>query len=145
MAIAISVLFAGIRITSYNVCYTKLLRYAHAHENFIKSVDKGILKIMSKMGISTLRSYHGAQMFEAVGVSQAVVDKCFIGTPTKIGGVGFEEIAQESILDHNKAFDPAFMEDPYASKGSLAFRKYGEKHGWNPETIGLLQWATSET
>ncbi len=118
--------------------------YAHAHENFIKSVDKGILKIMSKMGISTLRSYHGAQMFEAVGVSQAVVDKCFIGTPTKIGGVGFEEIAQESILDHNKAFDPAFMEDPYASKGSLAFRKYGEKHGWNPETIGLLQWATSE-
>ncbi len=115
-----------------------------AYYNFIKAVDKGLLKIMSKMGISTLRSYHGAQMFEAVGVSQTVVDKCFKGTPTKIDGVGFEEIAKEAIMDHDKAYNPSFNQNPFQSKGALAYRKYGEKHGWNPETIGLLQWATSE-
>ncbi|MCT4645593.1 MAG: glutamate synthase large subunit [Carboxylicivirga sp.] len=118
--------------------------YASARENYIKAVDKGLLKVLSKMGISTLRSYHGAQIFEAIGVSEEVISKYFIGTPTKIGGVGLEEIAKESILDHKKAFQPAFQVNPFDTKGSYSYRKYGEKHGWNPETIGLLQWATSE-
>ncbi|MBI9061429.1 MAG: glutamate synthase large subunit [Marinilabiliaceae bacterium] len=123
---------------------TVKMPYVEARENYIKAVDKGLLKVLSKMGISTLRSYHGGQVFEAVGISDQVINKYFTGTPTKIGGVGFEEIAKESILDHKKAFQPAFMQNPFDSKGSYAYRKYGEKHGWNPETIGLLQWATAE-
>lgn len=123
---------------------TVKIPYVEARENYIKAVDKGLLKVLSKMGISTLRSYHGGQVFEAVGISDQVITKYFTGTPTKIGGVGFEEIAKESILDHKKAFQPAFMQNPFDSKGSYAFRKYGEKHGWNPETVGLLQWATAE-
>ncbi len=118
--------------------------YSVARENYIKAVDKGLLKIFSKMGISTLRSYHGAQIFEAIGISQTVINKCFVGTPTKIGGVGFEEIAKESALDHAKAFAPTFNKNPFDTKGSYTYRKYGEKHGWNPETVGLLQWATTE-
>jgi len=123
---------------------TVKIPYVEARENYIKAVDKGLLKVLSKMGISTLRSYHGGQVFEAVGISDQVINKYFTGTPTKIGGIGFDEIAKESILDHKKAFQPAFMQNPFDSKGSYAFRKYGEKHGWNPETVGLLQWATAE-
>lgn len=119
--------------------------YETARENYIKSVDKGILKIMSKMGISTLRSYHGAQQFEAVGIAPDVIDSCFAGTPSKIGGVGFEELAQEAQLFHNEAYKPKFADnDLFDSNGVYAYRKYGEKHGWNPETIGLLQWAATE-
>nr|WP_321407565.1 glutamate synthase large subunit [uncultured Carboxylicivirga sp.] len=118
--------------------------FSTARKNYIKSIDKGLLKIFSKMGISTLRSYHGAQIFEALGISEQVINKCFVGTPSKIGGIGFEEIAKESAIDHAKAFAPTFNKNPFDSKGSYAYRKYGEKHGWNPETIGLLQWATSQ-
>ncbi|TAJ12254.1 glutamate synthase large subunit [Marinilabiliaceae bacterium JC017] len=120
------------------------MEYGEARENYIKAVDKGLLKILSKMGISTLRSYQGAQIFEAVGISREVVNKYFTGIATKIGGVGFEEIARESNLFHEMAFKPAFDKNPFDTKGAYAFRKYGEKHGWNPETIGLLQWATSQ-
>ncbi|WP_430810668.1 MULTISPECIES: glutamate synthase large subunit [unclassified Carboxylicivirga] len=117
--------------------------YATARENYMKAVDKGLLKVLSKMGISTLRSYHGAQIFEAIGISEALIEKYFTGTPSKIGGVGLEEIAQESVMDLQKAFQPSFQGNPFDTKGSYSYRKYGEKHGWNPETIGLLQWATS--
>ncbi|MCU4173699.1 glutamate synthase large subunit [Marinilabiliaceae bacterium N1Y90] len=120
------------------------LEYGVARENYIKAVDKGLLKIFSKMGISTLRSYHGAQIFEAIGISSEVINKCFVGTPTKIGGVSFDEIAKEIQLDHAKAYQPTFNKNPFDTKGSFAYRKYGEKHGWNPETVGLLQWATAE-
>nr|WP_321450353.1 glutamate synthase large subunit [uncultured Carboxylicivirga sp.] len=118
--------------------------FPEARRNYIKAIDKGLLKIFSKMGISTLRSYHGSQIFEALGISNEVINKCFVGTPSKIGGIGFEEIAKESAIDHAKAFAPTFNKNPFDSKGSYAYRKYGEKHGWNPETIGLLQWATSQ-
>ncbi len=119
--------------------------YVTARDNYVHAVDKGLLKIMSKMGISTLLSYHGAQQFEAVGISQEVMNMCFVGTNSKIGGVGFDEIAKEAELFHNRAFGP---KDFAASKvfdtdGRFAYRKYGEKHGWNPESIALLQWATS--
>ncbi|MBZ4676034.1 MAG: gltB [Anaerophaga sp.] len=117
--------------------------YSEARERYIKAVDKGILKVMSKMGISTLRSYHGAQIFEAIGISQEVIDKYFTGTTSRIGGVGFEEIAKEALEFHQKAFDELLPKGPYESAGAYAYRKYGEKHAWNPESIGLLQWATS--
>ncbi len=118
--------------------------YQQARENYIKAIDKGLLKILSKMGISTLRSYHGAQIFEAVGISQSVVDKCFTGTASKIGGVGYEELAREAELFHEKAFASEKPNEVLNSTGAYAYRKYGEKHGWNPETIGLLQWSTSQ-
>lgn len=117
--------------------------YHEARQRYIKAVDKGILKILSKMGISTLRSYHGAQIFEAIGISQKVIDKCFTGTTSRIGGIGFDEIAQEALEFHQKAFDESLPKGPYETAGIYAYRKYGEKHAWNPETIGLLQWATS--
>ncbi len=118
--------------------------YIKARENYIKSVDKGLLKVLSKMGISTLRSYHGAQMFEAVGISKEVIDTYFAGTASKIGGVGYDEIAKEVAMFHANAFSESSWSNVLDSQGSYAYRKYGEKHGWNPETIGLLQWATSQ-
>lgn len=119
------------------------LSYEEARENYIKSVNKGLLKILSKMGISTLRSYHGAQMFEAVGLAAEVTEQYFTGTASRIGGVGFEELAKEAGMFHKAAFEGE-DEGLFESFGSYAFRKYGEKHAWNPETVGLLQWATSE-
>jgi glutamate synthase (NADPH) large chain len=118
--------------------------YKEARYNFIKSVDKGLLKVLSKMGISTLRSYHGAQQFEAVGISNDVIDKYFAGTASKISGVGFDELAKEASIFHEQAFGNDEEEGFLNTQGAYAYRKYGEKHGWNPETIGLLQWATSQ-
>ncbi len=118
--------------------------YTQARENYIKSIDKGLLKVMSKMGISTLRSYHGAQIFEAIGISQDVIDKYFTGTSSKIGGVGFEELAREAQMFHEDAYAETKPNSVRNSTGNYAYRKYGEKHGWNPETIGLLQWSTAE-
>ncbi len=116
--------------------------YDVARENYIKAVDKGLMKILSKMGISTLRSYHGGQIFEAAGISEELITKYFTGTSSKIGGVGLDELAKETILFHEKAFNPKVEDDLLNSTGQYAYRKYGEKHGWNPETIGLLQWST---
>ncbi len=116
--------------------------YVKARENYIKGVGKGLLKVMSKMGISTLRSYHGAQMYEAIGVSKDVVDKYFTTTMSRIGGIGLTEIAREAIIKHKAAYDPFRKEFP-ESKCTYAYRREGEAHAWNPETIGLLQWSTS--
>ncbi len=117
--------------------------YIKARENYYKSINKGLMKIMSKMGISTLRSYHGAQIFEALGLNPDFVNKYFTGTDSRIGGIGLDQIAEESLIAHRIAF----IEDPQASNelktvGTYHYRKDGEKHGWNPETIGLLQWST---
>ena len=119
------------------------MEYSEARDNYIKAIDKGLLKILSKMGISTLRSYHGAQIFEAVGISKEVIDEYFTGVPSKIGGVGLEEIAREYEMVHEMAYQKPFNKDPFDTRGAYVYRKYGEKHGWNPDTIGLLQWATS--
>ncbi len=120
------------------------LEYKEARKNYIKAVDKGLLKVFSKMGISTLRSYHGAQIFESIGVSKELIDKYFTGTAAKIGGIGLEEICKEAALFHENAFREASSEKPFIfeNAGVYAWRKYGEHHAWNPETIGLLQWAT---
>ena len=74
--------------------------YVTARENFIKSIDKGLLKVMSKMGISTLRSYHGSQIFEAIGISSDTINKYFTGTDSRIGGIGLDEIAREALISH---------------------------------------------
>ncbi len=118
--------------------------YNEARKNYIKSIDKGLLKVISKMGISTLRSYQGAQIFEAIGISQDLIDKYFTGTVTKIGGVGLEEITKEALMFHSEAYKTEVAPEPFGfeNAGVYAWRKYGEHHAWNPETIGLLQWAT---
>ncbi len=120
------------------------LEYTEARKNYIKAVDKGLLKIMSKMGISTLRSYHGAQMFEAIGVSRDLIDKYFKGTVSRLSGIGLGEIFEEYRRMHEAAYKQATVNDMFRfeSSGVYAWRKYGEHHAWNPEAIGLLQWAT---
>jgi glutamate synthase (NADPH) large chain len=120
------------------------MEYNEARSNYIKSIDKGLLKVFSKMGISTLRSYHGAQIFEAIGVGQEIIQKYFTGTISKIGGVGFEEICKEATMFHEEAYKIEVTPEPFRfeNSGVYAWRKYGEHHAWNPETIGLLQWST---
>ncbi|MDP2891334.1 MAG: glutamate synthase large subunit, partial [Bacteroidota bacterium] len=120
------------------------LKYSEARYNYIKSIDKGLLKVMSKMGISTLRSYQGCQIFEALGISDELIAKYFTGTASKFGGMGFEEICQESLLFHKEAFGKKkhLINNNFESVGTYHYRKNGEHHAWNPETIGLLQWAT---
>jgi glutamate synthase (NADPH/NADH) large chain len=127
------------------LCETGELKeeYVTAREHFIKSIDKGLLKVMSKMGISTLRSYHGAQIFEAIGLSTEITDRYFRGTDSRIGGIGHEEIAREALISHHRAFSPDSQdENEIATQGTYHYRRNGEQHAWNPETIGILQWAT---
>jgi glutamate synthase (NADPH/NADH) large chain len=117
------------------------LDYQKAEENYVNSLNKGILKIMSKMGISTLRSYRSSQIFEAVGISKNVIDRYFAGTVTRLEGTGFEELAEEVLIPHRKAFRPEHQPE-VLTEGVYSFRKHGEHHAWNPETISLLQWST---
>lgn len=118
------------------------LPYADARKNFIKSVEKGLLKIFSKMGISTLRSYHGAQIFEALGVHPDIVGKYFTGTTSRIGGVSFAELTKEALMFHEDAFAAPSDKFEMKSAGTYHYRTDGERHAWNPESIGLLQWST---
>ncbi len=117
------------------------LDYQKAEANYINSIQKGILKIMSKMGISTLRSYRSSQIFEAVGIHQDVISKYFAGTVTRIGGIGMTEIAEEILIPHRKAF-VVEQQPEILTEGVYSYRKHGEHHAWNPETIALLQWST---
>jgi glutamate synthase (NADPH/NADH) large chain len=111
-------------------------------KNYLKAVGKGIMKVMSKMGISTYQSYCGAQIFDAVGLTSAFVERCFTGTATTIEGVGFAEIAAEAVARHMAAFghNPIY-EGMLDVGGDYAFRLRGEAHAWTPETIGKLQHA----
>lgn len=117
------------------------LDYQRAEENYVNSINKGILKIISKMGISTLRSYRSAQIFEAIGIHQDVIDRYFEGTTSRIGGIGMNEIAEEVLIPHRLAFSED-KQPEILTEGVYSYRKYGEHHGWNPETIALLQWST---
>ncbi|MGD0335547.1 MAG: glutamate synthase large subunit [Candidatus Omnitrophota bacterium] len=106
--------------------------------NYIKAVEKGILKIISKMGISTLQSYRGAQIFEAVGIAEEVIERCFPGTPSRIGGVNLETIARETIIRHKEAFER--VDEPILTTGGLyQWKRDGEFHLWNPDSIAALQ------
>ncbi len=116
------------------------LDFETALKNYKQAVNKGILKILSKMGISTLRSYRGAQIFEALGLGEQVVDRCFVGTVSRIGGVGFREISEETISNHKQAYSEQGAQSPYLSSGGIyRWKKDGEFHLWNPETIATLQ------
>ncbi len=117
------------------------LDYQKAEENYVNSINKGILKIMSKMGISTLRSYRSSQIFEAVGIHQDIINKYFAGTISRIGGIGMDELAQEILIPHRKAFIKEQQHDVII-EGLYAYRKTGERHAWNPDTVALLQWST---
>ncbi len=112
-----------------------------AEENYIHAVNKGVLKVLSKMGTSTLRSYRGAQIFEAIGIDKSVIEKYFTDTVTRIGGIGMEEIADEALYFHNEAFKTN-NQAVLPNFGYYKYRRGGERHAWNPETIALLQWAT---
>ncbi|HEX2161305.1 MAG TPA: glutamate synthase large subunit [Thermoleophilaceae bacterium] len=111
-----------------------------AEANVVKAIGKGLLKVLSKMGISTMRSYTGAQIFEAIGLDEEMVDRHFSGTPSRIGGVGFDVLAGEALDRHRRAY-PAAASDLLPSGGVYAWRRDGEFHGWNPETIANLQHA----
>ncbi len=111
-----------------------------AEQRVIKAIGKGLLKILSKMGISTMRSYTGAQIFEAVGVNREVVDRHFTGTVSRVEGVGLDTIAREAIDRHARAY-PAAITELLPPGGIYAWRRRGEYHGWNPETIATLQHA----
>ena len=113
--------------------------------NLIKSLGKGVLKVMSKMGISTIASYHGAQVFEAIGLSSEVVDEYFTGLTSRLGGVSLDILAQETIKRHHIAYPP-MGEIPGTKKlpigGEYQWRREGEPHLFNPETVFKLQHAT---
>src|SRR3954470_24293387 len=109
----------------------------------IRAIGKGLLKILSKMGISTIRSYTGAQIFEAIGLEKELVDRHFTGTPSRVGGVGLNVLAWECLDRHARAY-PAASSELLPAGGVYAWRRDGEFHGWNPETIATLQQAARE-
>ena len=117
--------------------------YATAEANYIKAVKKGLFKIMAKMGISTIRSYRGAKIFESIGLSENLL-KTYFGTPTSsIGGAGLERIAADAIRLHNEAFSGKLDEKLFLPNlGQFHWRKDGIAHAWNPQTIATLQLAT---
>ena len=118
------------------------MNYETAEKNYIKAICKGLFKIMSKMGISTFRSYRGAKIFEAVGVSEELL-RSYFGTQTSsIGGIRLEEVAKDAIALHDAGFSPKEVSDILPHNGLFSFRKDGERHAWNPETISTLQLAT---
>lgn len=119
------------------------LDFHTAEKNYIKAIDKGLLKVMSKMGISTITSYKGAQLFEAVGISDEMVDRYFGNTTSKIGGIDIADLSKDILASHAEAFSEEYdTQAPMRHRGVYSFRKDGEYHAWNPETIATLQLAT---
>ncbi|MDP2929006.1 MAG: glutamate synthase large subunit, partial [Candidatus Omnitrophota bacterium] len=113
-----------------------------AQNNYIKALEKGILKILSKMGISTLQGYRGAQIFEALGLNEKLIAKCFTGTPSRIGGIDIDVISAETIKRNEEAYPEDGFNEPLLKTGGLyQWKKDGEFHLWNPETIATLQEA----
>jgi glutamate synthase domain-containing protein 2/glutamate synthase domain-containing protein 1/glutamate synthase domain-containing protein 3 len=128
------------------------LNATEASQNIVKALCKGLLKTISKMGISTIQSYTGAQIFEAVGLEPALIDRHFSGTASRVGGVGLEVLATEALERHARAYPRSDAHRSLASSGSggsydnvlpvggvYAWRRDGERHIWNPETIALVQ------
>jgi len=116
-----------------------------AKENYINALNHGLLKILSKMGICTLQSYHGAQIFEAIGLNKELIDNYFEGTPSRIGGIGIDVIAQEVLIRHKNAYNN--IRKPMKeleTGGQYAWRKNGEFHLFNPDTISKLQIAVRQ-
>ncbi len=112
-----------------------------AEGKFIKAINKGLLKIFSKMGISTVQSYCGAQIFEAIGMNHELIDRYFTGTPSRVEGVGIREIGEETLRRHRVAYEPAAVRQ-LDFGGEIHYRIQGEHHNWNPDTIYKLQHAS---
>ncbi|WP_419920012.1 glutamate synthase large subunit [Candidatus Poriferisocius sp.] len=120
---------------------------AAAHRNYVKACDKGVLKVMSKMGISTVKSYVGAQIFEAIGLGHPIIQECFTGTVSRLGGIGFTQLAEEVRLRHRIAYPDNPDERAHRTLeggGEYQWRREGEYHLFNPETVFKLQHATRE-
>src|SRR5205085_11218471 len=116
------------------------LTIEEAEANIVKAIGKGLLKTISKMGISTIQSYCGAQIFEAVGLEHKLIDKYFTGTASRIGGVGLELLSTEAMERHFRAY-PRTGRDVLPVGGVLQWRRDGEHHVWTPDTIAKLQHA----
>ncbi len=116
--------------------------YETAERNYIKAVCKGLYKVMSKMGISTIRSYRGAKTFESVGLGEELLGRYFGGGLSTIGGIGLEEVARDYAAFHAAGYGSAELGGLLPHAGLYSFRKDGERHAWNPETISALQIAT---
>jgi glutamate synthase (NADPH/NADH) large chain/glutamate synthase (ferredoxin) len=112
-----------------------------AEGKFIKAINKGLLKIFSKMGISTVQSYCGAQIFEAIGLNRELIDRYFTGTPSRVEGVGIRDIGEETLRRHRVAYEPVAIRQ-LDFGGEVHYRIQGEHHNWNPETIYKLQHAS---
>jgi len=126
-------------------CLPPGLSFDEALRNYKKAVNKGLLKVFSKMGISTLQSYRGAQIFEAVGLNKELVERYFTGTPSRVEGVGLDVLAREAAMRHAHAFAPITDADPELDLGgSLRYRAGGEYHLFNPLTISKLQHAVRQ-
>ncbi len=110
-------------------------------KNFVKAINEGLLKVMSKMGISTVQSYRGAQIFEAVGVERSLIELHFSGTPSRVGGVTLRELGLEVVARHQRGFGGGDVSVPFVG-GAYQWRREGERHKWNPDTIAALQKAT---
>jgi glutamate synthase (NADPH/NADH) large chain len=116
-----------------------------ATRNLIKALGKGVRKTMSKMGVSTVASYTGAQIFEAIGLGPEVIDSCFTGTTSRLGGVGFDTLAKEVLMRHQRAFPPDGVRAPHrelAIGGDYQWRREGEPHVFSPQTVFKLQHST---
>ncbi len=123
--------------------YLPEMQYGVAVKNYIKAVNKGLIKTMSKMGISTVQSYRGAQVFEAIGLNKEFVDKYFTWTASRIGGIGLNEVADEMSMRHHKAFPNRPANKPDLEwGGEYQWRRDGEYHLFNPDTVFKLQHAT---
>ena len=121
------------------------LDYEKALYNYVKAVNKGLLKVFSKMGISTLQSYRGAQVFEAIGLNKDLVEKYFTGTASRIEGVGLDVLAREAVMKHQSAYQPLnALDTELPVGGSYAWRVRGEYHLVNPETVSKMQRAVRE-
>ncbi len=120
--------------------YPSTLTFKEAQKNYIKATRKGLFKIISKMGISTIQSYCGAQIFEAVGLGEVFIEKYFTATPSRIGGIGIETVAEESLRHHKEAYPDENVYDQMLNVGGdYGWRSQGEHHQFNPQTIALLQ------
>ncbi|HEY1629552.1 MAG TPA: glutamate synthase central domain-containing protein, partial [Tepidisphaeraceae bacterium] len=120
----------------------KDVSYEQAKKNYIKAANKAILKVASKMGISTVQSYRGAQIFEAIGLGDDIIDRYFTHTPSRIKGVGLDVIARECLLRHRHGFPPIEVDqDVLGTGGFYQWRRDGEYHMWNPDTVAKLQHA----
>ncbi len=122
----------------------KELSHEEATEIYLRTAVEGVVKVMSKMGISTIQSYRGAQIFEAVGIDQSVIDRYFSRTSSQIGGITLQVIAEETLMRHTKAFSPEYQEEKLEPGSDFQFRRDGEFHLFNPKTVHALQKAVRE-